>query len=57
MFLLNNRDAEAGRGQPNQAKEKMSLEIFYEKIAEGLLANAVQKKFKLKVRQRGQLAG
>jgi hypothetical protein len=42
MFLLNNNDAKAGRGQPI-SKEKMSLEILYEKVAEGLLANAAQK--------------
>jgi hypothetical protein len=32
----------------------MSLEIFYEKVAEGLLADVVGK-FKLKVRLTGQL--
>jgi hypothetical protein len=42
MFLLNNNDAMAGRGQPYQQGKK-SLEILYKKVAEGLLANAIQK--------------
>jgi hypothetical protein len=32
------------------SKEKMSLEILYEKVSEGLLANAVQKKFKVRLK-------
>jgi hypothetical protein len=42
-------NAKAGRGS-QISKEKMSLEILYEKVAEGLLANTIQKKLKLKVR-------
>jgi hypothetical protein len=34
------------------SKEKMSLEILYEKVAEGLLANAVQK-----IQAQGQTKG
>jgi hypothetical protein len=40
MFLLNNNNATAGRGS-QISKEKMSLEILYEKVAEGLLANSI----------------
>jgi hypothetical protein len=41
MFLANNNDAKAGGSQIS--KEKMSLEILYEKVTEGLLANVIQK--------------
>jgi hypothetical protein len=56
MFHLNDNDSKAARGlffhlfdlvvanahilHNKTSKEKMSLEIFYEKVAEGLLANA-----------------
>jgi hypothetical protein len=36
------------------SKEKMSLEVFYEKVAAGLLASLVWK-FGLKIRLTGQL--
>jgi hypothetical protein len=42
MLLLKNNDAKAARGQPNQAKKKMYLEMFYDKFAEGLV-DAVRK--------------
>jgi hypothetical protein len=42
MFLPNNNNAKAGRRQPNQQGNNVTGN-FMQKVAKGLLANAVQK--------------
>jgi hypothetical protein len=44
------------QGTAKSSKDKMSLEIFYEKVAEGLFANAVQK-IQVQGKTKSQLAG